>query len=117
MTDMDLVETSEIIPFHNSTSPIFNESIPRFFDRNQSLQIRYLFLFNFILIFDLSIQNTDEILYNYEFRLKALKFLQSQRGQNLQIMQKSYKKLEHMYDINSTITCFQLAENVTGKVY
>ena len=64
-----------------------------------------------------SVRNTDEILYNYEFRLKALKFLQSQRGQNLQIMQKSYKKLEHMYDINSAITCFQLAENVTGMVH
>ena len=44
MTDMDLVETSEIIPFHNSTSPIFNESIPRFFDRTQSMQIRFDFL-------------------------------------------------------------------------
>lgn len=102
INDVDLVETSEMLPFKNGNTPIFNESIPLYFDRLQSAHI----------CFD-NIEK-DTMLFNYDLKLKSLKYLQDQSAQTLQIMRKSYKKLEHMYDINSTITCFQLKANKTG---
>lgn len=102
INDVDLVETSEMLPFKNGHNPIFNESIPLYFNRLQSAHI----------CFD-NIEK-DTMLFNYDLKLKSLKYLQDQSAQTLQIMRKSYKKLEHMYDINSTITCFQLKANKTG---
>ena len=39
INDVDLVETSEMLPFKNGNTPIFNESIPLYFDRLQSAHI------------------------------------------------------------------------------
>ena len=38
--DFDLVETSEMMPFKNGHSPIFNESLPKYFSRIQTANIR-----------------------------------------------------------------------------
>ena len=64
--------------------------------------------------FSLESLEKDTMSFNYELKLHTLKYLQDQSGQTLQMMRKTYKKLEHMYDIHSTITCFQLKQNVTG---
>jgi len=100
--DFDLVETSEMMPFKNGHSPIFNESLPKYFSRIQTAHI------------SLESLEKDTMSFNYELKLHTLKYLQDQSGQTLQMMRKTYKKLEHMYDIHSTITCFQLKQNVTG---
>ena len=38
--DFDLVETSEMMPYKNGHSPIFNESLPKYFNRVQTAHIR-----------------------------------------------------------------------------
>jgi len=56
----------------------------------------------------------EESIYSYQPRLKSVKYLQDQIGQNVQIMKRTYKS-NHLYEVYSTLTCYKLKDNPTGS--
>lgn len=97
---LDLVESKDIIPIEQMTAPVLNRSLVPFFSTNTSVSY--------------STTDADEFIYSYQSRLRSVKYLQDQVGQNVQIMKRTYKR-NHLYEVYSTLTCYKLKDNPTGS--
>jgi len=97
---LDIVESKDIIPISDMTAPVLNRSLIPYFQ---------IGCYSFYSGFD-----QEQSIYSYEPRLKSIKYLQDQIGQNVQVMKRTYKN-NHLYEVYSTLTCYKLKDNPTGS--